>query len=185
MPLYRRKTYKAKRFTRVAYAPCVECGGNGKPVRGEVIYSPNRPDLWDKTFYLCPCGAYVSSHRISNLPKGYPGGTGTRRARIEAHAAFDPLWQQGVFPSRDDAYQWLAAAMGIAPMLCHIGKLNAPQAKRVTRLSFDYWERHANEEQQAARQKEAVKIAKARQARQRAEAKASTQPGDTAGEETS
>lgn len=145
-----------RRFDRMSYAPCVECGKNGKPVRGIVIYKDRRPDLASRLFYLCDCGAYVGSHGRTGVPLGYPGGTETRGARIRAHRMFDPLWQLGIFPSRDAAYQWLVAATGIDPMRCHIGKLNRAEAERVTRLCEKYWNEHATEKQKAAKAKDAA-----------------------------
>ena len=113
---------------------CLECGGDGKLVRGGVIY-PHRPDLHHKYFYLCDCGAYCGCHPGSVVPLGFPSGPETRRARAAAHAAFDSLWKRGEM-SRSAAYAWLADALGIPPQDCHIGMMTAEQARKVPDLVF-------------------------------------------------
>jgi hypothetical protein len=158
-----RKGHRQRRFERKHYAPCVECGGMGEPVTGDVVH-PDAPHLWKLLFYRCKCGAYVGAHRKGGHPLGYPAGKQSRLARMAAHAAFDPLWTCGLFPSRDAAYEWLIRATGIAPMLCHISKMGAAQANRVTRLSLEYWERNAGEAQQAAKAKEGAKRSRELQA---------------------
>lgn len=143
-----RMKHKVKRQQRIHYAPCVECNGHGQPVTGDKIY-PDRPDLHGRLFYLCGCGAYVGAHRKTYVPLGYPAGPATRVARQRAHSAFDRIWRHGLM-SRDDAYEWLAEAMGLPGILCHIGKLNEAQAIRVTRISMELWNATATEEQKAA-----------------------------------
>jgi hypothetical protein len=46
-----------------------------------------------------------------------------RRAKNNAHCAFDPLWQDGTM-SRSDAYAWLASQLGISMDSCHIGEFD-------------------------------------------------------------
>lgn len=111
---------------------CIECGGVGKLVTGDVIY-PHRPDLYHKSFYRCACGAYCGCHPNSVVPLGFPCGPATRRARNAAHSSFDPLWKSGKM-SRASAYKWLSDSLRIAPGDCHIGMMTAEQAWRVVEL---------------------------------------------------
>lgn len=72
---------------------------------------------------------------------GWQGGTSTpaddatRAARIEAHAAFDPLWQvprnAGEKGVRTRLYRALAEYMGLAMADCHIGMFNVAQCSQV------------------------------------------------------
>jgi hypothetical protein len=152
-PKWRGGSLKQKRLQgkrAAGYAPCVECGGRGRPVSGDVVY-PHRTHLHKKIFYLCDCGAYVGSHEKSGEPLGYPCGYDSRRARNRAHAAFDPLWECKLFPDRRAAYAWLASAMGIDPLICHIAKMGLSDSNRVTRLCEEYWNDHATEKKKAAR----------------------------------
>lgn len=111
---------------------CMECGNASRLVGGLVIY-PHRPDLHAKKFWMCECGAYVGCHGGTTNPLGYPAGPETRRARSEAHAAFDPLWK-GRKGRRSAMYQWLAGEMGLPPHQTHISWMNAAQARRVVAI---------------------------------------------------
>lgn len=112
---------------------CIECGETSRLVDGRTIY-PHRPDLYDKWFYLCRCGAYCGCHRGTKDALGYPAGALTRRARSAAHAAFDQLWQTGTF-RRGEAYGWLARKMKMTREECHIGMMTADEAKQVVALA--------------------------------------------------
>ncbi len=113
--------------------PCIECGRSTELVGGDEIY-PHRPDLHRKAFWKCFCGAYVGCHSGTDRPLGYPCGPETRKARMTAHDAFDHLWRGGTM-TRSAAYAWLAEALGIPPEMCHIGMLDAQQAREAARLS--------------------------------------------------
>lgn len=115
--------------------PCIECGRSTELVTGRDIY-PHRPDLHDRNFWQCLCGAYCGTHRGTTASLGYPCGGVTREARKAAHAAFDQLWRgPQACKSRSAAYRWLAREMGLHPDNCHIGTMNAAQAREVARLS--------------------------------------------------
>jgi hypothetical protein len=85
--------------------------------------------------WLCrPCQAWVGVHR--NSPRAAPLGrlanASLRRAKMEAHAAFDPFWQSDTTPgSRKRAYQWLSEALGIPYRAMHIGMLDEAQCAAV------------------------------------------------------
>ncbi len=122
---------------------CVECGfgfDRAVLVPGAVVYR-HRPDLAHLKLWRCPCGAYVGCHKGTETPKGRPAGPATHRARIAAHAAFDPLWRakslnEGLALSycRAKAYQWLGEQMGLPPEQVHIGHFNQRQAERVVQI---------------------------------------------------
>jgi hypothetical protein len=54
----------------------------------------------------------------------------THVARIRAHAAFDPLWKNGLF-KRGEGYRRLARAMGLTQEQCHISTMDRRNALRV------------------------------------------------------
>lgn len=121
---------------------CVECNTfKAEPVTGKEIY-PHRPDLHDRQYWLCPCGAYVGCHRGSDyLPLGRPANKATRDARSDAHAAFDPLWKKvssrdgiAMGHARARGYRWLAGELGISAEDCHIAMMDAATARRVTAI---------------------------------------------------
>ena len=127
---------------------CSDCpdGGLVDVAQGQVIY-PNRRDLWahddgtPRWWWLCKCGAYVGTHKGTLKPLGSPAGEATRKARINAHAAFDPLWMKrqalsglSTTAARGRGYKWLATELGIDRKDCHIGMMNAETARRVVEI---------------------------------------------------
>jgi len=127
---------------------CSDCpdGGQVDIADGEAIY-PRRRDLWKddeggkRWWWRCKCGAYVGTHKGTITALGKPAGEATRKARIEAHAAFDPLWRKRMALSgltqktaRGRGYKWLAAQLGIDRKACHIGDMTAEMARRVVEV---------------------------------------------------
>lgn len=109
---------------------CDYCGGFAPLVTGQVVY-PHRPDLYSKRFYRCgPCNAYVGVHPGTTNPLGRLADATLRRAKMAAHAAFDPLWQNGA-GNRSKRYAWLARTLGIPPQDCHIGMFDVDMCARV------------------------------------------------------
>ena len=111
---------------------CPYCHFHARLVTGDAIY-PHRPDLHAKHFWLCsPCGAWVGTHSGSrkHAPLGRLANADLRRAKQEAHAAFDPIWR-GREMHRTRAYQWLADQLGIPVSKCHIGKFDVEMCGRV------------------------------------------------------
>lgn len=120
-------------------AICIECGKLASLTNGVSIY-PQRPDLWDRPYWVCECGAYVGSHMGTEIPLGYPAGPATRAARGRAHAAFDPLWKAKVAQgtskgrARGLGYAWLAEQLGLSPTDTHISMFDAATADRVVEV---------------------------------------------------
>lgn len=109
---------------------CDYCGNTSESVTGREVY-PHRPDLATKPFYRCaPCQAWVGCHPGTAVPLGRLANAELRRAKMAAHAAFDPLWKSGTM-SRASAYKALARALGIEPQACHIGMFDVAMCARV------------------------------------------------------
>ncbi len=64
---------------------------------------------------------------------GTPGNAETRALRIQAHAAFDPLWKNRHL-TRKCAYARLRYAMGMRGEDCHISRMDAGQCRRVVEI---------------------------------------------------
>jgi len=127
-----------KRFTFVEpdEVLCPYCEKPSQVVGGNVIY-PHRSDLYRLNFWHCaPCEAYVGCHKGSKAPLGRLANAELRKAKKDAHDAFDPLWRLGGF-SRDEAYLTLARAMQLDPKDCHIGMFDMDQCKKVIEISKD------------------------------------------------
>lgn len=112
---------------------CAYCQQPTQLVGGDVIY-PHRLDLAEKKFYLCePCGAYVGCHPGTETPLGRVANAELRKAKMEAHAAFDPLWKEGGM-KRKEAYAWLRGELGLAEDECHIGMFDVDRCQEIVRL---------------------------------------------------
>jgi hypothetical protein len=90
-----------------------------------------------------PCGAWVGTHKNSkrHVPLGRLANAELRKAKIAAHAAFDPLWQGKMRrdgcskqEARVAAYAWLAGQMGIEKKDCHVGMFDVEQCNRVIEI---------------------------------------------------
>lgn len=101
---------------------------------GAIVLYPHRPDLAEKSFYLCkPCDAFVGCHKGSNQPLGTLANKALREQRKLAHATFDPLWKNGPY-GRGEAYRRLASKMQLSREDCHIGMFNLEQCKQTIQL---------------------------------------------------
>ena len=113
---------------------CHYCKGLATVTTGRVIY-PHRPDLFMKPFWRCNgCGAYVGCHPGTYAPLGTLASREVRRARLQAHAAFDARWKSGGDMPRKEAYAWLAAELGLPVDQCHIGMFDLATCEKVIRL---------------------------------------------------
>lgn len=121
---------------------CVDCQSwNVNMATGAEVY-PHRPDLHGLQFWVCECGARVGCHKGTDwTPLGRPAGEATRKARQEAHAAFDPLWER--VARRDDlnkgharnrGYRFLAEQLGIERADCHISHMGEAMCRRVVEI---------------------------------------------------
>ena len=108
---------------------CPECGAR-------LLLKPSRFGL----FYGCEqwrmtgCQGAHGAHPDGS-PLGTPADGKTKQARIQAHTAFDQLYQSGRM-KRADAYRWLRHAMGLTAEQAHIGKFTIEQCERlVTKIA--------------------------------------------------
>lgn len=87
---------------------------------------------WGYRYECRPCDARVGCHPGTNKPLGTLANAPLRRARMAAHAAFDPLWKShGV--NRHEAYSELASRLGIHTRECHIGHFDETRCADVVR----------------------------------------------------
>lgn len=126
---------------------CPYCVQPAVLTTGKVIY-PKRSDLHNKSFWHCaPCDAWVGCHPPKTpMTNGQGDGTvplGTlandelRRARRDAHNAFDRIWRYEEV-HRNSAYAWLAGRLNIRINACHIALLDVAQCKRVVEVVEEY-----------------------------------------------
>lgn len=113
---------------------CPYCGKPARLVGGVEIF-PNRTDLHDLNIWSCkPCGARVGCHPGTVIPLGTLANADLRRARIEAHGAFDQIWDGRGGTLRSEAYSWLANELGVAVVDCHIGMFSLETCQRVIEI---------------------------------------------------
>lgn len=74
-----------------------------------------------------------SAENFSRTALAAPPGSALAKARIAAHAAFDPLWKSGQF-SRGVAYEWLAGEMGLSVKDTHMILFDIEQCQRVVAI---------------------------------------------------
>lgn len=131
---------------------CPYCQRPSVPATGLDIY-PDRPDLSLLKFFRCiPCDARVGTHKADGRPLGTLANANLRRLRNQAHAAFDPLWQDAARQAfikskakdkkfftfqakvRKELYAWLTQSMGLRDDECHIAMFNEDQCRLVMKL---------------------------------------------------
>lgn len=102
--------------------------------------------------WICtPCGAWVGCHPGRQIALGRLANKELRLWKMNAHAAFDPLWKAkiarnratGHKPSscRRQGYQWLAQQLGIDPKDCHIGEFDVDTCRKVVEICTPHLER--------------------------------------------
>jgi hypothetical protein len=127
----------AKKGAAIARVHCPYCGARAMLVDSAEVYGGRSyGNIW-----LCrPCGAWVGVHAGSPTfqPLGRLADASLRRAKMQAHAAFDPLWRRPPNDAkpgaRKRAYAWLAAAMGLTAKQTHIGAFDEQQCACVVEL---------------------------------------------------
>lgn len=82
-----------------------------------------------RLFWSCPhypfCSVQHGAHP-DGTPVGFPADNKTRRARTEAHEAFDALWR-GLSMTRDAGYKLLQEITGLSDEEAHIGRFTYDQ----------------------------------------------------------
>lgn len=116
---------------------CNYCGRHADLYGGVDVY-PDRRDLAERQFWVCwSCDAWVGCEKDSDEPFGELADEALRAARISAHKAFDPIWEQQLMIKRE-AYDWLAQALGMRREDCMIGLMTLEDCSRVGQA---VWER--------------------------------------------
>lgn len=115
----------------MSHPVCPYCGVGAVLTTGATVY-PHRPDLRALPFFRCPpCDAHVGCHPGTRTPLGSLANAALRKARAEAHAAFDPHWKADRVPgARKRAYAALARELGMRAEDCHIGRFSESQCAR-------------------------------------------------------
>ena len=110
---------------------CDYCGRRAEFVDSREVYGTSYGKI-----YLCRhCEAYVGVHKGTDRPLGRLANSELRYWKRQAHSAFDPLWQRGMFKNkRNAAYTWLAQKMHLTPAKTHIGMFNVSQCKQAIHI---------------------------------------------------
>lgn len=92
--------------------------------------------------YLCDgypkCDARVSCHPGTIKPLGNLADRELRKWRSLAHRKFDPLWQSGIFKTRNAAYIWLSKTMELPLHRTHIAMFDIQQGQRAIAIVEDF-----------------------------------------------
>jgi hypothetical protein len=92
--------------------------------------------------YLCDsypkCDARVGCHPRTIIPLGTLANKELRQRRSLAHRKFDPLWQSGVFPSRQAAYKWLSKVMRLPLERTHVAMFDKRQCQKAIACIEDF-----------------------------------------------
>lgn len=115
---------------------CPYCGAQAFLRPASVVYGPKAIDP-AAPYYVCArypaCDSYVAAHKKTRLPMGTLADPELRRRRVQAHAAFDRLWQSGLMTKRQ-AYLWLRAKLNLPEQEAHIGKFSILRCELVIQL---------------------------------------------------
>lgn len=92
--------------------------------------------------YVCIADrAWVGVHKGTSKALGGLANAELRAAKIEAHAAFDPLWQGKIrrdgcskSKARRSGYKWLSRQLGIPPEKTHIGYMSLEECRKVVEV---------------------------------------------------
>jgi hypothetical protein len=89
-----------------------------------VVYRRSFGFIW-----ICRClpkWSYVGCRGKTKRPLGTLANAQTREFRKRAHSIFDPMWKRGLM-TRQEAYIWLGAELGLSPEQAHIARSDVDQ----------------------------------------------------------
>lgn len=97
-------------------------------------------------FYGCEryretgCKGAHNCHKRTAEPLGIPADWETRQLRKKAHEVFDLLWKAKSLSnmSRQDAYRWMQANLGLSESDAHIAKLDKAGCEKLIRAVDRY-----------------------------------------------
>lgn len=109
------------------------------------VYGERARLFGDGHVWMCSnypkCDAYVGCHRGTTIPLGRIANRELRRAKMAAHAAFDPIWRdysrRNRVPKRRarlNAYLWLAEELRMPAEKCHIGEFDVAECLKVVEI---------------------------------------------------
>jgi ssDNA-binding Zn-finger/Zn-ribbon topoisomerase 1 len=108
---------------------CAECGA--RMVLRKSKFGP---------FYGCTkfpeCRGAHGAHQTGK-PKGKPGDTATKKARIEAHTLFDRIWKEKLVKNRGAAYKWMQKALKLPKSQAHIGEFSEEQCRQLMKAVYE------------------------------------------------
>jgi hypothetical protein len=112
---------------------CPYCQCETNQVTDKDIFGPF--SNYDKKFIQCKMNPdhYVGTYR-NGKSLGRLANQALRIKKMEAHAAFDPLWMNKIFKSRDAAYEWLSSKMKLPKEETHFGMFSEKQCDKAIRL---------------------------------------------------
>lgn len=120
---------------------CPYCGSRALLRPASVVYGSKAADP-AAPYYVCACypacDSYVAAHRDTRLPMGTLADRKLRRKRIEAHKAFNRLWETGLM-GKKQAYRWLQAKLDLPEQEAHIGRFSLFRCEQVIRLCEEYF----------------------------------------------
>ncbi len=120
---------------------CPYCGSQALLRPASVVYGARAVDP-AAPYYVCAhypaCDAYVAAHKDTRLPMGTLADGSLRRKRMEAHRAFNQLWERGLM-TRKQAYHWLQAKLGLPEQEAHIGKFSTFRCEQVIQLCGNFF----------------------------------------------
>lgn len=113
---------------------CPYCNKEAELVSGAVIY-PKVKKARNRYYYSCAdCAAHVGCHKGTKKALGTLAKAELRKARLQAHIAFDTLWKTGKM-TRRQAYRILANRLKKKVKDCHIGIFDIETCAKVVLFS--------------------------------------------------
>lgn len=109
---------------------CHCCGGPVKLTNNRDVYNGHSFGDWPYVYRCTQCQAYVGLHPDTDLPLGVMADRATIKARKDAKGVFQALVRERFADRRNEAYAWLARALGISPSICHFAMFTEQQAER-------------------------------------------------------
>lgn len=105
---------------------CPYCGAQAVLRPAAAVFGAKNHDP-GAYLYVCAryprCDAYVAAHRKSHYPMGTLANGDLRNKRIQAHRAFNRLWESGQM-EKWQAYKWMQAKFGLRSGDAHIAKFS-------------------------------------------------------------
>lgn len=133
---------------------CPYCNAKATCKDSSVVYSSGRDygPIWVCDNYPS-CNSYVGCHPGTKKPLGRLADKELRGWKVQAHAAFDPLWRRKINKegcrkkdARGAGYAWLATRLDIPVDDCHIGMFDVARCRKVVEICRPYFSGQARGE---------------------------------------